>query len=95
MSIVQERETKNERLEVRLTPATKSLLANASQLRHTALTEFVVSSAVRAAEEVLVSPRVFEVTSDAGWTTLADLLDAPAEAPAHHELTGLLRQPAP
>jgi uncharacterized protein (DUF1778 family) len=95
MSIGQERETKNERLEVRLTPATKSLLAHAAQLRHTTLTEFLVSSAMRAAEEVLVSPRVFEVTSDTGWAGLADLLDAPAEAPAHRELTDLLRQPGP
>jgi uncharacterized protein (DUF1778 family) len=95
MSVVQERETKNERLEVRLTPATKSLLAHAAQLRHTTLTEFLVSSAVRAAEEVLVSPRVFEVTSDTGWATLAGLLDAPAETPPHRELADLLRQPAP
>jgi uncharacterized protein (DUF1778 family) len=95
MSVVQERETKNERLEVRLTPATKSLLTHAAQLRHTTLTEFLVSSAVRAAEEVLVSPRVFEVTSETGWTTLADLLDAPADAAPHTGLADLLRQPAP
>lgn len=57
MAVVREREAKAERLEVRLTPATKSLLSHAAQLKHTTLTDFLVSSAVRAAEDALVSPR--------------------------------------
>ncbi|HEY5301129.1 MAG TPA: DUF1778 domain-containing protein [Acetobacteraceae bacterium] len=83
MTMTQERETKAERLEVRLSPATKSLLTQAAQLRHTTLTDFLLSSAVRAAEDVLVSPRIFEVTSDSGWEALTALLDGEdAEATA-------------
>lgn len=75
MALAQEREGKVERLEVRLTPTTKSLLTYAAQLAHTTLTEFLVSSAVKAAEDVLVSPRVFEINTEDGWTTLMDILD--------------------
>ncbi len=45
MSGILERETKAERLEVRLTEATKSLLTHAAALRHTTVTEFLLSSA--------------------------------------------------
>ncbi len=75
MILAQEREAKAERLEVRLTPTAKSLLNQAAQLRHTTLTDFLVSSAMKAAEEVLVSPRVFEINTEEGWSMLMDLLD--------------------
>lgn len=94
MSTTLERETKAERLEVRLTQATKSLLTHAAQLRHTTVTEFLLSSAVRAAEEVLVSPRVFEIGTEHGWKTLADLLDPPPDARPNAELIALLRDAA-
>ncbi|HEX5325469.1 MAG TPA: DUF1778 domain-containing protein [Acetobacteraceae bacterium] len=85
-----DRETKAERLEVRLTPATKSLLSQAAQLRHTTLTDFLLSSAVRAAEETLVSSRVFEIGSDEGWSTLMRALDEPADAAPPAALVTLL-----
>ncbi len=88
--IVHEREPKAERLEVRLTPATKSLLSQAAQLRHTTLTDFLLSSAVRAAEEALVSSRVFEISSEEGWSTLMQALDEPVEAPPPAALVALL-----
>jgi uncharacterized protein (DUF1778 family) len=66
MVLAREREAKAERLEVRLTPAVKSLLSHAAQLKHTTLTDFLVSSAIKAAEDALVSPRVFEVNSEEG-----------------------------
>ncbi|HVC61210.1 MAG TPA: DUF1778 domain-containing protein [Acetobacteraceae bacterium] len=93
MTIAKTREAKVERLEVRLTPATKSLLSHAAQLRHTTLTEFLVSGAVRAAEDALVSPRVFEVNTDQGWNTLMDLLDEPSSAEPNPRLVSLLRNP--
>jgi uncharacterized protein (DUF1778 family) len=91
MHMLADRETKAERLEVRLTPNTKALLSQAAQLRHTTLTDFLLSSAVRAAEEVLVSPRVFEITSDHGWTTLMQALDGPADTTPPPRLVALLR----
>jgi uncharacterized protein (DUF1778 family) len=57
-------QAKTERLEVRLSPATKSLLSHAVQMRHTTVTDFLVSSAGRAAKDVLVSPRVFEISTN-------------------------------
>jgi len=86
-----ERAAKAERLEVRLTPATKSLLSHAAQLKHTTLTDFLISSAVRAAEDALVSPRVFEVDSEEGWNTLMGLLDAPSAPAPDARLVSLLR----
>jgi len=94
MVVVQEREAKAERLEVRLTPAAKSLLSHAAQLRHTTLTDFLVSSAMRAAEDVLVSPRVFEIQTDEGWNTLMELLDEPADAEPDAALVDLLKPEA-
>jgi uncharacterized protein (DUF1778 family) len=67
-----ERETKAERVEVRLTQATKSLLTHAANRWHATVGEFLISSAVRAAEDVLVSPRVFEIgrtTAGRRWAT--------------------------
>jgi uncharacterized protein (DUF1778 family) len=89
-----ERETKAERVEVRLTQATKSLLTHAAHLRHTTVSEFLISSAVRAAEDVLVAPRVFEIETDRGWKTLADLLDPSPDVVPNPELVGLLRDAA-
>jgi uncharacterized protein (DUF1778 family) len=89
-----ERETKAERVEVRLTQATKSLLTHAAYLRHTTVSEFLISSAVRAAEDVLVSPRVFEIETSHGWKTLGDLLDPPSDALPNPELVRLMRDAA-
>lgn len=74
MTIAAEKEVKAERLEVRLTPSNKALLAHAAQVRQTTITEFLISSAVRAAEEVVASPKVF-FANDAGWAALQTLLD--------------------
>jgi uncharacterized protein (DUF1778 family) len=92
MVLAREREAKAERLEVRLTPATKSLLSHAAQLRHTTLTDFLISSAVRAAEDVLVSPRVFEVNTEKGWNVFMELLDGNCAVEPDSELVNLLRQ---
>ena len=91
MPFAREREAKAERLEVRLTPATKALLSHAAQLKHTTLTDFLISSAVRAAEDALVSPRVFEVNSEEGWNTLMNLLDGPDTSVPDAGLVALLR----
>ena len=68
-----EKEAKAERLEVRLTPSNKALLMHAAQVRQTTITEFLVSSAVKAAEDVVASAKVF-FANEAGWTTIQHLL---------------------
>ena len=90
MVMSRQREAKAERLEVRLTPATKSLLSHAAQLKHTTLTDFLISSAVSAAEEALVSPRIFEVSTAKGWNTLMYILDEPGNVEPDAELVALL-----
>jgi uncharacterized protein (DUF1778 family) len=67
------KEAKAERLEVRLTPSNKALLAHAAQVRQTTITEFLVSSAVKAAEDVVASPKVF-FANKAGWAAIQGLL---------------------
>jgi len=78
MAATLDRDTKSDRLEVRLTPAARALLAQAAQLRHTSLTEFVLSSAVREAEEVVAMPKVL-LANAAAWAHLGELLDAPPD----------------
>lgn len=74
MSHATNKEPKAERLEVRLTPAAKSLLTTAAQARHTTVTDFLVSSAVKAAEEALTSTKVFYATEE-GWDELMNYLN--------------------
>jgi uncharacterized protein (DUF1778 family) len=74
MSYSVNREPKAERLEVRLTPATKALLTQAAQTKHTTVTEFLISSAVKAAEETITSPKVFYANED-GWNELMEFLN--------------------
>ena len=84
------RQAKTERLEVRLSPAAKSLLSHAAHMRHTTVTDFLISSAVRAAEDVLVAPRVFEISSGKGWNALIALIDAPHDQAPDPALVALL-----
>jgi uncharacterized protein (DUF1778 family) len=90
MALARQHQAKTERLEVRLSPATKSLLSHAAQMRHTTVTDFLISSAVRAAEDVLVSPRVFGIGTGKGWNTLMALLDAPPNEEPNAALVALL-----
>ncbi len=95
MPNVQDRQTKTERLELRLSPATRSLLTHAARLRHTTITEFLISSAVKAAEDAMLQPRLFEIETDAGWTVLETELNRSIRSPPDDALTALLRATAP
>jgi uncharacterized protein (DUF1778 family) len=91
MSIAHEKEAKVERLEVRLTPSTKALLAHAAQVRQTTVTEFLVSSAVKAAEDVVASPKVF-FADDAGWAAIQRLLEDAEYVPSAGAVQRLKRR---
>lgn len=60
------RSAKAERLELRLSTDARSLLAHAAQMRHTTISEFILSSAVAAAEDIVAMPKVFFVGEE-GW----------------------------
>jgi uncharacterized protein (DUF1778 family) len=73
MASTGEREGKVERLEIRLTTNAKSLLSHAAQMRHTTISEFMLSSAVAAAEDVLASPKIFFANA-AAWDEVMGML---------------------
>jgi uncharacterized protein (DUF1778 family) len=86
------RARKDHTIEVRVAPPTKALLAAAASARHTSMSEFVLSSAVREAENALADQRVFQV-SDENWDAFMAILDAPAKP--NPEIVALARSRAP
>ena len=69
--------TKNERLAVRLSSEQRLLLAEASRAQDTTVTDFVLSAATRAAEDVLADRRRF-VLDESHWTAFVMALDHPS-----------------
>lgn len=86
------RTRKADTLEVRVAASTKALLVSAARVRHTTVSEFVLSSAVREAENALADQRVFQV-SDQDWSKFMAILDAPAKADP--DIVDLARSRAP
>ena len=68
---------KGARLNVRLAPAQADLIRSAADSEHTSVSDFVVSSATVAAEQVLADRRWFAL-DDAAWQAFNDLLERPA-----------------
>jgi uncharacterized protein (DUF1778 family) len=83
---------KKDMIEVRVAASTKALLAAAARARHTSMSEFVLSSAVREAENALADQRVFQV-SDENWSKFMAILDAPTKPDA--DIVALARSQAP
>lgn len=69
---------KQERLEARVDPEVKELLARAAQLRGRSLTDFVVEAASRAAEETIRAHAVIALTLRDTQLLDATLADPPA-----------------
>jgi uncharacterized protein (DUF1778 family) len=95
MPVARERSTKTERLEIRLSPATRSLLTQAARMRHTTITEFLISSAVTAAQDAMVQPKLFEIETDAGWAALNGALNRHDDEPPNEALVAALRATSP
>jgi len=68
--------TKSERLAVRISPEQRSLLVEASRTQEWTVTEFVLTAATRAAEDVLADRRQFAL-DESGWTAFLAALDRP------------------
>ena len=69
---------KRERLAARLTPEQKALLQRAADLQGRSLSDFVLDSAQRAAEEVIRSYEVMTLTARESRALVEALLNPPA-----------------
>lgn len=87
-----DRTQRSERLDIRVSPAAKRLLQKAADMRHKTVSEFVLDSALGAAEEALHEERPLGLDA-AQWATFMTALDAPVQdAP---RLAKLLRSAGP
>jgi len=83
--------TRTEKLDLRISPRVKRTLRAAAAVRHESMGDFVLRSALREAEDVLLERRRFELTAEE-WAAFQAALDAPASpSPA---LERLLREPS-
>ena len=72
------RSARGERLEARLTRAQKDLIARAAALRGSSVTEFVISSAQRAASEALKEVQLLTLHDEARDVFVRAVLRPPA-----------------
>lgn len=84
-------ETRNEKLDLRLTPSAKRALQTAARVAHRSVSEFVLESALARAEETLPDRQRFGLGAKQ-WAAFQSALDAPPQhAP---RLARLLREPS-
>jgi uncharacterized protein (DUF1778 family) len=89
--MVATRESKTERIDVRLTPSAKRILQEAASARHTDVSEFVLQSSLTEAE-IALSQRTRFILDAEQWDKFVGLLDQPVtEIPA---LRRLLTEPS-
>ena len=84
-------ETRNEKLDLRLTPSAKRTLQIAALAARRSVSEFVLESALARAEETLPDRRRFGLNAEQ-WAAFQAALDAPALAAPR--LAKLLREPS-
>jgi uncharacterized protein (DUF1778 family) len=85
-------EPRSDRLQLRVTPQQREVIASAAESQDETITDYVVRHAVRAAKEDLADRRYFAV-DDAAWVEFNALLERP---PVHRpRLEKLMAQPAP
>lgn len=78
MAIANPAATRSARLGLRATPEQEAVLRRAAEVAHKSLTDFILDSACRAAEQTLLDQRLFMV-SGSQYQALMDLLDRPAQ----------------
>ena len=84
-------ETRNAKLDLRLTPSAKRTLQSAARAAHRSVSEFVLESALARAEETLPDRQRFHLKAEQ-WQAFLKALDAPPE-PAPR-LAKLLQEPS-
>ena len=70
--------TRSARLGLRATPQQETVLRRAAEVSNKSMTDFILDSACRAAEQTLLDQRLFLVTSSQSQTLLS-LLDRPEQ----------------
>ena len=86
-----QRTRRTEKIDLRLTPAAKRTLQAAASADRKSVSEFVLDTALREAEERLADRRVF-LLNGKSWDAFVAALDAP---PSHHpRLERLFREPS-
>jgi uncharacterized protein (DUF1778 family) len=70
--------TRSARLGLRATPEQEAVLRRAADVAHKSLTDFILDSACRTAEQTLLDQRLFMV-SGSEYQALMDLLERPIE----------------
>src|SRR5258708_5857017 len=86
-------ETRNQKLDLRLTPSARRTLKTAAVAARQSVSEFVLQSALARAEETLPDRQRFGLSAEQ-WTAFQAALDAPASARTAPRLTKLLREPS-
>lgn len=84
--------TRSARLGLRATPEQEAVLRRAAEVAHKSLTDFILDSACRAAEQTLLDQRLFMV-SGTQYQALMDLLERPAQD--NEGIRDLFARPAP
>ena len=92
MTAAQSPVLRSARLGLRATPEQETVLRRAADVAHKSLTDFILDSACRAAEQTLLDQRLFMV-SGGQYQDLLDLLERPLEENAG--LRELFSRPAP
>ena len=81
---------RSDKLDIRISPAAKRILQEAAQARHTTISQFVIDSALGAAQEILADQARIGLDA-ATWEQFLTSLDAP---PQHHaRMERLLKEP--
>lgn len=84
-------ETRNEKLDLRLTPSAKRKLQTAALAAHRSVSEFVLESALARAEETLPDRQRFGLSAEQ-WKAFQAALSAPPRR--SRRLAKLLKQPS-
>ena len=85
------RTTRNEKLNIRLSADAKCLLQEAAEARHKNLSEFVLDSALDAAQGVLKENNIIGLNAEQ-WTAFMAALDQPPRR--HPRMERLLKEPS-
>ena len=81
---------RTDRIDLRIHPEAKEALQAAASLRHKSVSEFILESALGAADEILADRRYFSLNAEQ-WEAFQAALDAPPRALPR--LERLMREP--